>query len=56
MRKVEFIEEELLILKQSLDLYKDKMQSENARLAASELQTIDEMLKRIKLELNKPRE
>lgn len=56
MRKVEFIDEELLIIKQSIDLYKEKIQSENARLAASEMQTIEIMIKKLKQELNKSQE
>ncbi|MBC8059629.1 MAG: hypothetical protein H7Y18_03085 [Clostridiaceae bacterium] len=56
MRKVEFIDEELLIIRQSLDLYKEKIQLENARSAASELKTIEEMVKKLKHELNKTRE
>jgi hypothetical protein len=53
MRKVEIIEEEILITKQALSLYKEKLQEENTLVNRSEIEVLDRILTNIKNELKK---
>jgi hypothetical protein len=51
MRKIEIIEEEILVTKQALSLYKAKLQEENTLVNMSELEIVDKILENIKDEL-----
>lgn len=53
MRKVEIIEEEILVTKQALVQYKDSLQGESSRVNILEIEVIDKILKKIKEEFNK---
>jgi hypothetical protein len=53
MRRIEIIDEEVLIVKQSLSLYKEKLENLNSRMSISEIEVIDKLLKKIRIELNK---
>jgi hypothetical protein len=53
MRKVEIIEEEILIVKQALSLYKEKLDEENTVINRSDVQIVDIILAKIKDELKK---
>lgn len=53
MRKVEIIEEEILIVKQALSEMKDKLSANQNRVGRDDIMIIDNILKKIKTELNK---
>jgi hypothetical protein len=53
MRKIEIIEEEILIVKQALGLYKEKLQEVNTLVDRSEIEIIDAIFNKIKEELKK---
>lgn len=53
MRKVEIEEEEILIVKQALCDYRDKLVTENQRYLGSDIEIANKILKKIKDELNK---
>jgi hypothetical protein len=51
MRKIEIIETELIIVKQALDEYKEKLQRDNIRSYKFESESIDLIFKKIRDEL-----
>lgn len=53
MCKVEIIEEEIIVVKQALSLYKDKLQENNRIIDRSEVETVNKILDKIKEELKK---
>ena len=50
---MEIIEEEILIVKQALGLYKEKLQEENTIINRSEIEILDRIFEKIKYELKK---
>jgi len=53
MRKIEIVEEELLIVKQALSLYKEKLDEENTIINRADDKIVDSILTKIKDELKK---
>lgn len=53
MRKIEIIEEELLIVKQALAELKEKLSSDNTKVVREDSAIIDGILRKIREELNK---
>lgn len=53
MRKIEITEEEILLVKQAICDYRDKLVSENGRYSKPEIELAESILKRIREELNR---
>jgi hypothetical protein len=53
MRKIEIVDEEILIVKQALSLYKEKLQKEKSKINIFEVEVVEKILEKIKKELNK---
>jgi hypothetical protein len=53
MRKIEIVEEEILIVKQALSLYKEKLLEENTIINRSDIEIVDNVFMKIKEELKK---
>lgn len=53
MRKVEIMDDEILITKQALSLFKEKLEEENTVVNRLEIEVIDRILLTIKEELTK---
>lgn len=53
MRQVTVIDEEILVVKQALSLYKEKLETEHQHINGFEIETANNILKKIKEELTK---